>query len=216
MFKIDDIKPISKVLLVLVSIQAVRMLIVYIFHNNFGFSTINNQLMNSALYIIIGLALVKIFRADKNNLALIIRTKKTGYIIAGAVLLALIIFNPAVLFNSSAEEIVSLFYSVLIIPIFEELIFRGYTWDYLDKKFNNEFKTYIYITILFAIWHLGYVDSIIYRVNIFNYGANIAYIMLNKVIIGLVFGVATGFARFKLKNTYASFLVHSTMNMFGK
>lgn len=216
MFKCDDIKPISKILVVLALIQAARIFIVYIFHNIFGFTTLNNQLINSGLYILIGLALVKIFKADKNNLALIIRTKKIRYIIAGAVLCALIIFNPVILFQSSVDEIVSLFYSVLIIPIYEELIFRGYTWDYLNQKFNNELKTYIYITILFALWHLGYVDSIAYRLSFFNSGGSLAFIMLNKVIIGLVFGVATGFARFKLKNTYASFLVHSTMNMFGK
>lgn len=216
MFKSDDIKPIFKILVVLTLVQIVRILIVYIYHSIFGFTVISNQLINSALYIIIGLVLIKIFKADKYSLALIIRQRKRGYIIAGAVLGALVIFNPAILFVGGTDEVVSLFYSVLIIPIFEELIFRGYTWDYLNKKFNNEIKTYIFVTILFALWHLGYVDSIVYRLSIFNNSGSLAYIMLNKVIIGLIFGVATGFARFKLKNTYASFLVHSTMNMFGK
>jgi CAAX amino terminal protease family. len=37
-----------------------------------------------------------------------------------------------------------------------------------------------------------------------------------KVITGGVFGVVTGFIRFKTKSTYGSILAHSLMNIFGR
>jgi membrane protease YdiL (CAAX protease family) len=43
-----------------------------------------------------------------------------------------------------------------------------------------------------------------------------AEIMFYKVQVRIIFGVVTGFVRYKMKNTYSSIMVHSLMNIFGR
>jgi len=42
------------------------------------------------------------------------------------------------------------------------------------------------------------------------------FTMLMKVVIGLCFGIIIGLARYKTKNCYATILMHSIMNVFGR
>lgn len=103
-------------------------------------------------------------------------------------------------------------YGALVIPIFEETIFRGYLWESLKGKFGKEWQVYLITTVLFSLWHFGYVDSLMTRIGIDGLG----YVMLMKASIGLVYGVIVGFVRYRTKNTYAAMLVHSVMNTFGR
>ena len=67
-------------------------------------------------------------------------------------------------------------------------------------------------TVLFALWHFGYVDSLAARIGFDGLG----YVMLMKASVGLVYGVIVGFVRYKTKNAYASILLHGVMNVFGR
>jgi membrane protease YdiL (CAAX protease family) len=99
----------------------------------------------------------------------------------------------------------------MVIPIFEEMIFRGYIWNKLNVVFEKEWITYIVSTLLFALWHIGYIDAIAFRVE-----TGLVIAMFWKVITGLCFGVVLGAVRYKTKNSYSTILLHGIMNIFGR
>ncbi|MBL4937797.1 CPBP family intramembrane metalloprotease [Clostridium sp. YIM B02515] len=43
--------------------------------------------------------------------------------------------------------------STIAIPIFEELLFRGYVWNELKQNYKSDLTFYVVNTVLFAIWH---------------------------------------------------------------
>jgi membrane protease YdiL (CAAX protease family) len=45
---------------------------------------------------------------------------------------------------------------------------------------------------------------------------DIPNVLFGKVLIGLAFGLFTGYARFKTDNVYTGLLIHSFLNIFGK
>lgn len=89
-------------------------------------------------------------------------------------------------------------------------------WNELKNCFKNEFTIYIISTLLFALWHLGYADSIWFRMAVNGGSALFPVAIFWKAITGLCFGIVIGFVRYKLKNCYAAILVHSFMNNFGR
>lgn len=104
-----------------------------------------------------------------------------------------------------------LIYSSIVVPFFEELIFRGFIWNRLNEIFAKERTTYMVSTVMFALWHLGYVSSIAFRVQ-----EGLLNAMLWKVITGLCFGIILGFVRLKAKNCYSTMVLHGVMNLFGR
>lgn len=132
------------------------------------------------------------------------------YIIASAVFVILMILTPSN-YTGKLQPIVLLFYGSIVTPVFEELIFRGYVWNKLNVVFTKEWKTYIASTILFAVWHFGYISSIAFRVN-----GGLLHAMVWKVITGLCFGIVLGLLRMKTKNCYSTMLLHGILNIFGR
>lgn len=133
----------------------------------------------------------------------------TIYVCASIVAAILLIATPS---NFTGIQAISLLvYGSIVTPIFEELIFRGYVWNKLNIIFSKEWKTYIVSTILFALWHFGYISSIAFRVN-----EGLFHVMIWKAIIGLCFGIVLGFVRLKTKNCYSTILLHGIMNIFGR
>ena len=132
------------------------------------------------------------------------------YIIGTLIAVILLVATPSNYFDGF-QAIILLFYGSVITPIFEELIFRGYAWNKLNTVIKKEWGTYLIITVLFGIWHLGGIESIAFRVE-----TGLAKIMLMKVIVGLVYGVILGALRLKTKNSYSTILLHGIMNNFGR
>ncbi|WP_251389728.1 CPBP family intramembrane glutamic endopeptidase [Mediterraneibacter agrestimuris] len=129
--------------------------------------------------------------------------------------LVIVIFaaTPFITQSTSLYDILFLIYGAAITPIFEELIFRGYVWMALEKH-GRKFA-YLSTTILFALWHIGYVDTVLWRVSYFNHTASIPQIIFWKVITGFIYGILLGAVRYKTNNAYSSMLLHSFLNTFG-
>lgn len=146
----------------------------------------------------------------KFNLS-ILPTKFTAfYICASIAAVGLFITTPSS-FTGGLHSIFLLVYASIVTPIFEEIIFRGYVWNKLNQIFSKEWKTYIVSTILFALWHFGYIRSIAFRVQ-----GDLLSVMVWKVITGLCFGIVLGAVRLKTKNCYSTILLHGIMNIFGR
>ena len=160
--------------------------------------------------IILTSIILRLSRKAEINLSIFPDKFTVSYISVSIISVVLFIASPSN-YKGGIEPILLLVYSSIVTPIFEELIFRGYIWNELNQIFTSEWKTYIITTILFALWHLGYISSIAFRVE-----DNLLNVMIWKVITGLCFGIALGAVRLKTKNCYSTMLLHGVMNLFGR
>lgn len=169
----------------------------------------------SSIYMII-IIIFSIISIKKNELELNIFPKNLNwkYIVTLIILFAIIFTTPIITKNYSLYDILSLLYGAIITVIFEEIIFRGFVYKEISN-IKNDLWAYIISTILFGIWHLGYIDTVMWRVSMISPNANIMNIMFWKVITGLSFGIVVGFFRYKNKNVYSSMIVHALLNTFG-
>ena len=129
-------------------------------------------------------------------------------------ILLFLVVTPIVTKSYQLFNILSLVYNAVITVVYEEIIFRGFIFKEISLV-KNYFVAYMTSTFLFGIWHLGYIDTIIWRTSLFATEANIASIMFWKVITGILIGLVLGFLRYKNKNVYSSILAHTFINAFG-
>lgn len=210
MTKTGHLKTIGGILLLMAVLQALlygiqQLTFLFVERTNFTdhMATMAGMALLTVFYVLI-------FKMRGVELSVFPKKFGTGYIIATAVTVVLLAANP-MNYIGGAEEIMMLVFGSIVTPVFEELIFRGYIWNKLNKIFSKEWKTYIVSTVLFGLWHLGYISSIAFRVD-----TGLANAMMWKVIVGLCFGVVLGAVRLKTKNCYSTILLHGVMNLFGK
>ncbi len=160
--------------------------------------------------IILTSIILRLSRKAEINLSIFPDKFTVSYISVSIISVVLFIASPSN-YKGGIEPILLLVYSSIVTPVFEELIFRGYIWNELNQIFTSEWKTYIVTTILFALWHLGYISSIAFRVE-----DDLLNVMIWKVITGLCFGIVLGAVRLKTRNCYSTMLLHGVMNIFGR
>ena len=160
--------------------------------------------------IILTSIILRLSRKAEINLSIFPDKFTVSYISVSIISVVLFIASPSN-YKGGIEPILLLVYSSIVTPVFEELIFRGYIWNELNQIFTSEWKTYIITTILFALWHLGYISSIAFRVE-----DDLLNVMIWKVITGLCFGIVLGAVRLKTRNCYSTMLLHGVMNIFGR
>ncbi len=210
MMKNGRLKTIGGIVLLMAVLQALLygiQRLIFLFIERTGFSDHMATMAGMALLTVVYLL---VFRMRRVELSVFPKKFGTGYIIATAVTVVLLVVNP-MNFTGGAEAILMLVFASIVTPIFEELIFRGYIWNKLNTVFSKEWQTYLVSTVSFGLWHLGYISSIAFRVH-----SGLANAMMWKVIVGLCFGVVLGAVRSKTKNCYSTILLHGVMNLFGK
>lgn len=166
----------------------------------------------ASMFAMIGITVLFIIFTRKQNVSLSIFPDKFGifYMLITIAVAVLFMATPSN-FTGGFQAIILLVYSSIVTPIFEELIFRGYVWNKLNTIFSKEWKTFIVSTVLFSLWHIGYISSIAFRVE-----NGLASAMIWKVITGLCFGIILGAVRLKTKNSYSTILLHGVLNIFGR
>ena len=204
--------PILKVIVFLAILQLLRASITEFLFLFISKTSINIRIINSIIFIVYSIILFLMIKKEKINLDL--KDKKKTYIF---LFIALFLFFILTIFitKSNYKDVIFLISGAIIVPLFEELLFRTYLWEKLKKDYKDEFIVYVIITILFGLWHFGYIDTVKTMMPL-NGKVFTMNIMYYKIITGLVFGVITGFCKYKTKNSYSSFLLHSFLNMLGK
>lgn len=209
-----------KLVLILLIIQSVRIGLLQVLLQ------INDKAMlyRSFLLIPISILLYLCVRPSLGSMGLdakqLDKRLKVVHLIGSIIVIVLALLSPSLWLEPSPVTIISVVESVLIYPVFEELLFRGYVWGKLEKRFEGRRFGGIEIialnSLLFGLWHLGYLDVIYMRTQVQLTSTPFVTIMFYKVLTGMVFGVLTGVARWRLKSTYGSILVHSLLNIFGR
>lgn len=205
-----------KIILLLIILQGVR-----IIGKQISFAFITKNSLNEILIsmgIMIILTIYIIYKGKRENISLNIfsfmKTKesKIYYLLVTLALLLLIVTSPLLQREVSIYTLIPLVYGIIIIPIYEEILFRSYIWGVLQKEHESEFKVYLLTTVYFALWQAGYIDTIIMRQG-FNH---IIFITFIRCSLMLSYGLFIGFFRYKIKNTYSSILIHGFINIFRR
>ena len=137
---------------------------------------------------------------------------KIYYAMVTGCIVMLIFTSPYFSDNPSTLRLITLLYSAVMIPIYEEIIFRSYIWNVLKNDNIDELKIYFITTALFSLYYTGYIDTIIMNGGFIN----ITWTVFIKCSMMLSYGLFIGFFRYKIKNSYSCMLIHSFINIFGR
>lgn len=202
-----------KIIILLIFLQMTRILLKESILVFMGDSILNNYIVS--IIIMAGLLFFMVFKSRKEKISLEIfsfmKTKesKSYYIVLTLSTLFLIATSPY--FGMKIESILTIVYVLIVLPVYEEIIFRSYVWGKLQTEYKNELKVYLVTTALYSIWHLGYIDIIAMNVGY----SSLWIVMIMRCSLMISFGLFIGFFRYKLKNTYSCMLIHSFINIFN-
>lgn len=218
--KINFLKLILKVLLALIIIQMLRAS--FISAMWFGVphpphDLITFQIFNGLSFIMVGMILLFYFKPSLKELGLNwdhIKPKTRKMYILGVFVLVVMALIPYTFAWETDVLVMGIIFSLLT-PAFEEFLFRGYIWNSIQgsvEMVNPQIITWLAVTLLFSLWHIGYIDVfLIHPMGL----TNIPMILISKMLIGLILGAIVGFLRLKTGKTYASFLFHGFWNIFA-
>ncbi|WP_018591424.1 CPBP family intramembrane glutamic endopeptidase [Terrisporobacter glycolicus] len=181
-----------------------------------SYSKFNDVLISMIVMFL--LTLFVIYKSKKEKISLDIfsymknKESKIYYFIVTGAVLGLIFTSPSFLTKTSIESILPLLYTTIMTPIYEELLFRSYIWNVLKQENEDEVRVYFLTTVLFSIYHIGYIDTIIMTSG-FNH---MTLMILIKCSLMLSYGFFIGFFRYRIKNSYSCILVHSFINIFNR
>ncbi len=172
---------IAFMILNLVLLQLGRIIFKYVIFIFIDRSLLSDVIVNM-LYmgIIIGV-FIAIIKKKKININIFPEKFNIKYKVFTIIVSLFFIITPIVTTNYQLYNILSLIYNAIITVIFEEFIFRGYIFKEISLM-KNDLITYIVSTLLFGIWHFGYIDTIIWRTSLFYTNSDIVNIMFWKVL----------------------------------
>lgn len=208
----------GKILLVLIIVQLFRASVMYglWFIVKPGQDIILFQILNGLSFLIVGIVLLLLIKPSLKELGLNLDNirKRTRIIyLLGGIILLIVIFLPYTFAYELDVLILSIVFG-LITPAFEELLFRGYLWNMTENSIKTKKSgiiTWIIITLMFGLWHIGYLDVFLIHPK----QINLMPLLTMKIMIGLVLGAIVGFIRLKTKKVYGSFLFHGFWNTFA-
>ena len=212
---------IGRFLLLLFAIQIVRALIIT------GLWRLLHPAPDSPLWAymdviafgLIGISLVLWFRPSREELALdwkaAPRWELAAYIGMGLLTFGLVLstyFLQPDLFPGNIT-------AAIIIPIFEEFLFRGWGWAHVEKSVSfraSGFVHWLVVSLLFGLWHFGYMDIYLLKVAPANPNMDWGIFFLMKFLTTFVIGLIVGLPRWRTGHVYGSLILHSLINVFGR
>ena len=131
----------------------------------------------------------------------------------------LLIILAVIGIQGDSSRILPTIVSCLIFPIFEEPLFRGWIWNRLGTALPERGRglfSVLITTALFSLWHIGYWDVISLHVRAGTTFSMMIHIIMMKMALTAVIGLAAGWLRAKTGSVYASILFHAFWNLFGR
>jgi uncharacterized protein len=175
--------------------------------------------MDVIAFGLIGISLVLWFRPSREQLALDWKPaplwELAAYIGLGILTLGLVLstyFLQPALFSANIT-------AAIVIPIFEEFLFRGWGWSRLEESVSFQvsgFAHWLVMALLFSLWHFGYMDIYLLKVSPANPNLDWGSFLLMKFLTTFVMGLIVGLPRWRTGRVYGSLILHSLINVFGR
>ena len=175
--------------------------------------------MDIIAFGLIGISLLLWFRPTRKQLALNWRTaprwELAVYIALGILTLGFMISTSFLQRDLFVEHISS----AIVIPLFEEFLFRGWGWHQLRRTVPIRglgFLNWLVISFVFALWHFGYMDMYLLKVAPADPTMEWGFFLLMKSLTMFVIGLIVGLPRWRTGRVYGSLILHSLINMFAR
>lgn len=203
-----------KVLLFLLVFQALKILVIDFAINLINADKLSVELIKLTIFLVMGILLLIWVNKRKCPLSLFLISNNKIVVMSYTILSVFVIFTimttPIFSESYTIERFIPYIYYVVFIPVFDELLFRGYLWNKLKQCNVKERNIVLITTFIFVIWNI----MCAFEMGIYtNYG-NIYSMICIKFIIGFAYGLVLGGIRLKCKNTFACILSHSILNMW--
>lgn len=209
-------------IILLVIVQIIRVIIKYIFLSQFNFTLENINIINIISIMIVGISTSFILRGSDlfNPAGQRLKKLNNRYnnrnirLILGGISLVGICVAPYFSGGYLFTNLIVLFLALIIQPIFEEVIFREYIWNYIGSFEKDENKVLIIVSILSALFKLGYWDIVSQNLSVVGSSFFTIDIIMPKVFLGLIIAFILGIIKIKYKDTYLCIFAHSLINIF--
>ena len=209
-------------IILLVIVQIIRVIIKYIFLSQFNFTLENINIINIISIMIVGISTSFILRGSDlfNPAGQRLKKLNNRYnnrnirLILGGISLVGICVAPYFSGGYLFTNLIVLFLALIIQPIFEEVIFREYIWNYIGSFEKDENKVLIIVSILSALFKLGYWDIVSQNLSVVGSSFFTIDIIMPKVFLGLIIAFILGIIKIKYKDTYLCIFAHSVINIF--
>ena len=217
----DYLQKIGRFLLVVIVIQIIRGLIYTglwkILHPQGD--SLMWVIMDMIAFCLVAEGLLLIFNPSTEQLSLgwnnIPRWERIAYLAAGTLIFVMVgtsyFLGPDILVTNIG--------TVVILPMFEEFIFRGWGWKQLEQIDLGKYSQVIHwlvISVLFGIWHFGYMDVYLLKMAPMNPDMNLGSFLVMKFLTTLAIGLVIGIPRWRTGRVYGSFILHALINLFGR
>lgn len=209
-------------IILLVIVQIARVIIKYIFLSQFNFTLDNVNIINIISIMLVGISTTLILKgsdlfnsAGQRLIKLNNRyNNKNIRLILGGITSVAVFITPYFDGGYLTSNLIILSLALIIEPIFEEMIFREYIWNYIGSFQKNEKKVLISVTLLSALFKIGYWDMVSQNLSVVGSSFFTIDIVTQRVFLGLIVSFILGIVKIKYKDTYLCIFVHSLMNIF--
>ncbi len=215
------LRQVGKILLVLIAIQLVRGLVftgLWKFLQPQG-DSLQWVIMDMIAFCLVAEGLLLLFSPSAEQVSLdwngAPRWERIAYLAGGGLVLALV----GTSFFLGPDILVINIGTVIILPMFEEFIFRGWGWKQLGQIDLGKYSQVIHwlvISVLFGVWHFGYLDVYLLKMAPMNPNMVWGNFFVMKFLTTLVIGLIIGIPRWKTGRMYGSFVLHALINLFGR
>lgn len=206
-------------ILILVVLQIARIGIKNVFLSILNYSEININIANIIAIMVIGISLFLFLKGNSsfNPAGYRLEVLSNRYdnknirFIMGAVALLSIGF-ALIKKDLIASDFIIICMSSLVIPIYEEFLFREYIWNYLNVALKEPIKVWIIVSVLAMIFTFGYwdiVSQLLEVVSSYKYTIDVVFSNLKIVILVCL---ASGFMKYKYKDIYLCIFAHIIIN----
>lgn len=208
--------------LLLVLVQIGRVIIKYIFLSQLNFTYDNINISNIISFMLVGISLIIILKGSNLfnsagqrliNLNNKYNNKKQRWIL-GVISVIGILASFYYENGYFMTTLLILTLSLIVEPIFEEVIFREYLWNYINNYEKDEKRILIIISILSALFKIGYWDIVSQNLSVIGSSSYTIDIIFSKIILGFITALILGLIKIRYKDTSLCIFSHSILNVF--
>ena len=202
--------------LLLVILQIARIIIKNILLSVLNFTAININIANIISIMIVAICMFLFLRGSSSfnpagsrltELSNRYDNKKIRiilFVVTFISILLTIVFKSEFVFY----ELLVICLFTIVIPIYEELLFRQYLWNYINGFLNNQKATYLISSILSVLFILGYWDIISQNLLVISSDKFAVDVVFFNMGIGIITSAASGFMKYKYNDVYLCMFLH--------
>lgn len=222
--KVYEKEYILDIVLLSILVQIARVVVKYIFLSQLNFTYENINIVNIISIMMVGISTVFFLKNNEkyNPAGQRLTNLNNKYhnkyirIVLGVLTVIGIVASIYIEGGYFLTTLILLTLSLVVEPIFEEVIFREYLWNYIGNFEKDNKKILIIISIVSALFKLGYWDIISQNLSVVGSSFYTIDIILSKVLFGLIFAFLLGIIKIKYNDTYLCIFIHSLTNVFFK